>query len=107
MGAHARTTLEEALLTQGGRGQEYEKKDTERSFVKIAQAHNAIAGKGLDGDDIALVLTLLKLVRQRTARDNGIYHRDSGVDGTSYAALLDEETFLYLQASANSETQHG
>ena len=69
------------------RGKTYDKGE-ERSFTKVAHAYNSIKGSGLSGSDIALMLVILKLVRQETS---DTVHRDSIDDLVAYSALYGEE----------------
>lgn len=79
------------LLAQ--RGQEYETNDSERSFNKIAQAFNTITGKSITPAEVALLMQILKDVRQWA--DPTRLHEDSVIDGLNYSALKGEE--LYRQ----------
>lgn len=72
------------------RGQEYEKEQgekEERSFASIAVAFNAITGKDLSPAEVALLLQILKDVRQFSQKR---FHKDSAVDCINYAALKAE-----------------
>ena len=86
------------LLEQGKgimqqRGAEYETDgNQERSFNAVAVAFNAITGKDLTAAEVALLLQVLKDVRQ-WSQDR--LHEDSVIDCVNYAALKDEE--LYKQ----------
>jgi hypothetical protein len=83
--------LRRAIELQGERGAEYENNEgTERSFDKIATAFNSITSKDVTPAEIALIFTLLKLVRQWSADR---YHPDSPEDAVSYMALTAEELF--------------
>lgn len=67
------------------RGTEYEKeKKEENSFAAVAAAFNAITGKNLSPAEVALLLQILKDVRQ-WAKPR--FHKDSAVDCINYAAL--------------------
>lgn len=86
------------LLEQGKnimqqRGAEYESdSEQERSFNSVAVAFNAITGKNLTAAEVALLLQVLKDVRQ-FSQDR--LHEDSVIDCVNYAALKGEE--LYKQ----------
>ena len=86
------------LLEQGKnimqqRGAEYETDgNQERSFNAVAVAFNAITGKDLTAAEVALLLQVLKDVRQ-WSQDR--LHEDSVIDCVNYAALKGEE--LYKQ----------
>lgn len=88
------------LLEQGKnimqqRGVEYETSgEQERSFNSVAVAFNAITGKDLSAAEVALLLQVLKDVRQ-WSQDR--LHEDSVIDCVNYAALKGEE--LYRQYS--------
>lgn len=82
--------LNEAILIQQERGKEYEQDNSEeRSFQKTATAFNAITGKHITPAEVALLLQVLKDVRQ-WANPNR-FHYDSVLDCISYAALKGEE----------------
>lgn len=90
----ARQLLLLAHDLQGERGAEYENKDKgERSFQKTATAFNAITGKDITPAEVALLLQILKDVRQWAIPDR--LHEDSVVDGVNYSSLKGEE--LYRQ----------
>lgn len=75
------------------RGAEYETDvKQERSFASVAVAFNAITGKDLTAAEVALLLQVLKDVRQ-FSQDR--LHEDSVIDCVNYAALKGEE--LYKQ----------
>lgn len=72
------------------RGKQYEPQNSqqvthENSFEPVANAYNAITGKSLQGSDIALILDLLKKVRQYSNPTR--LHFDSLVDSVNYTAL--------------------
>lgn len=70
------------------RGEEYESDGSqERSFPQVAIAFNAITGHELKGSEIALMLQILKDVRQ-WSQDR--LHEDSVIDGINYSALKGE-----------------
>jgi hypothetical protein len=80
---------------QATRGKEYEKQKEgtkERSFNKVATAFNAITGKDITPAEVALMLQVLKDVRQWSTDS---LHEDSIVDCVSYASLKGE--LLYEQ----------
>lgn len=82
--------LNEIILIQQERGKEYEQSNSnERSFQKTADAFNAITGKHITPAEVALMLQVLKDVRQ-WANPNRL-HYDSVLDCVSYAALKGEE----------------
>lgn len=77
--------LKEAEKILSDRGAEYEKEGKEeRSFPSVATAFNAITGKNLSPAEVALLLQILKDVRQ-WAKPR--FHKDSAVDCINYAAL--------------------
>lgn len=80
--------LQACLSVQQERGQDYEGKSTERSFVKVAAAFNAITGKNITAAEVCLLQQILKDVRQ-WADDR--LHPDSVLDSVSYASLKAEE----------------
>lgn len=88
------TTTAVSLMQQGleilaQRGAEYEVTQTsERSFTKVATAFNAITGNSLTAAEVALMLQVLKDVRQ-WSQDR--LHDDSVLDCINYAALKGEE----------------
>lgn len=92
--------LSRCAEVQQERGKQYDKSPevaggsgkTERSFQKTATAFNAITGKNLRGSEVALLLQLLKDVRQW--QNPGEPHVDSLLDGVSYASLKAEEFML-------------
>lgn len=86
--------LQQASKLQMNRGEEYDAVNLvkkERSFSKVATAFNAITGKELTAAEIALILQILKDVRQWSADR---YHKDSVEDCISYSALKAEELFI-------------
>lgn len=77
--------LDEAIKILYSRGEEYEKENKEEnSFLAVASAFNAITGKNLSPAEVALLLQILKDVRQ-WAKPR--FHKDSAVDCINYAAL--------------------
>lgn len=77
------------------RGEEYETDGKEeRGFGNVATAFNAITGKEVTAAEVALMLQILKDVRQFSQNR---LHEDSVIDGINYAALKGEE--LYKQYS--------
>lgn len=60
----------------------------ERSFQNVAIAFNAITGHKLRPSEVALLLQILKDVRQWTDVNN--FHLDSAVDNINYSALKSE-----------------
>lgn len=82
--------LNQCVDIQDERGVDYDN-GAERSFQKVATAFNAITGKDLKGSEVALMLQLLKDVRQWTHPQR--LHEDSILDGVSYAALKGEELY--------------
>lgn len=72
------------------RGKQYEPQNSqnvkhENSFEPVAIAYNAVTGASLQGSDIALILDLLKKVRQYSNPTR--LHFDSLVDSVNYTAL--------------------
>lgn len=73
------------------RGKEYVPQDSnnkpkhEDSFESVASAFNAITRRNLSGSDVALILNLLKKVRQYTNPTR--LHFDSLQDSVNYDAL--------------------
>lgn len=85
--------LEQGKRIMQQRGTEYETDGKqERSFNSVAVAFNAITGKDLTAAEVALLLQVLKDVRQ-FSQDR--LHEDSVIDCVNYAALKGEE--LYRQ----------
>lgn len=85
--------LEQGKSIMQQRGAEYETDgNQERSFNSVAVAFNAITGKDLTAAEVALLLQVLKDVRQ-FSQDR--LHEDSVIDCVNYAALKGEE--LYKQ----------
>lgn len=85
--------LEQGKSIMQQRGAEYEADgNQERSFSSAAVAFNAITGKDLTAAEVALLLQVLKDVRQ-FSQDR--LHEDSVIDCVNYAALKGEE--LYRQ----------
>lgn len=89
--------LQRCKQVQEERGRQYDRKpgvvgsstQAERSFQRTATAFNAITGKNLRGSEVALLLQILKDVRQWSNIDQ--LHVDSLVDGTGYSSLKAEE----------------
>lgn len=73
------------------RAKEYEQPGGERSTAKIVAAFNAITGRtgdrALTETEGWLFLRTLKDVRFFSVKG---FHKDSGVDGTNYSALMTE-----------------
>jgi hypothetical protein len=72
------------------RGKQYEPQNNqnvkhENSFEPVANAYNAITGANLQGSDVALILDLLKKVRQYSNPTR--LHLDSLYDSVNYTAL--------------------
>jgi len=89
----AKGFLQMSIQLQNERGAEYESKvKEERSFSKIATAFNSITTKTITPAEVALLLQIVKDVRQ-FGKDR--YHADSVVDSVSYSSLKAEE--LYKQ----------
>ena len=90
--------LEKGRSIIGQRGTEYETTTGggERSFNAISTAFNAITGKSITAAEVALMLQVVKDVRQ-WSQDR--LHEDSVIDGVNYAALKGEE--LYKQYSTS------
>lgn len=86
--------LKDCITVQGDRGKEYEaiSGQQERSFNAASTAFNAITGKDITPAEVCLMLQVLKDVRQ-WSQDR--LHKDSVLDGVSYASLKGEE--LYKQ----------
>lgn len=90
--------LEQGKSIMQQRGVEYEAdSEQERSFGSVAVAFNAITGKDLTAAEVALLLQILKDVRQ-WSQDR--LHEDSVIDCVNYAALKGEE--LYKQYGATT-----
>lgn len=88
--------LEKGKSIISQRGAEYEttQNQGERSFGAVATAYSAITGKPTTAAEVALMLQLVKDVRQ-WSQDR--LHEDSVIDGINYATLKGEE--LYKQYS--------
>lgn len=84
-----------ALMQQ--RGQQYDKREGERSMQQTVVAFNSITGLTLTEADGFLLLALLKMVRDNQ-RD--LPHQDSIEDLVAYAALYGEARLHH----ANSNT---
>lgn len=84
----ATSVLATAHKTMEERGKQYDSPEGERSFDKVAQAYSAVSGKQLAGSDVALILALVKIVRDQTGKNP---HEDSLVDLVAYAALYFEQ----------------
>lgn len=82
--------LDHVKSIQTERGAEYN--DTtgkpERSFNRVAEAYNAITGQNIKGSEVALLLQILKDVRQWANPSRT--HMDSLIDSISYSALKAE-----------------
>ena len=76
----------ECLSVQEARSNEYKTKDNqeEKSFNSTATAFNAITGKDITPAEVCLMLQVLKDVRQWSQNR---LHKDSVLDGVSYASL--------------------
>ena len=61
--------LNECKRIQDERGGEYESNEGERSFERVAVAFNAITGKDLTPAEVALLLQILKDVRNLVKTD--------------------------------------
>lgn len=83
--------LSDCTAIQNERAVEY-KAGGERSFNSVSTAFNAITGKDITPAEMALILQILKDVRQ-WSKDR--LHPDSVLDSVSYASLKGEE--LYKQ----------
>ena len=83
--------LADCTSVQKERANEY-KGGGERSFNAVSAAFNAITGKDITPAEVALLLQVLKDVRQ-WSKDR--LHPDSVLDSVSYASLKGEE--LYKQ----------
>lgn len=82
--------LNRCKAVQAERGKQYDSEGAgERSFDAAAQAFNALTGEKLNGSDVCLLLTCLKVVRQNS--DKSRIHDDSLLDGISYLSLWAEE----------------
>ena len=85
--------MEHPILTEVNylittRGEEYDK-GKERSFAKVAVCFTEITGKHITPAEVALLLGILKDVRQWT--DPSRFHRDSALDSVAYHTLKVEE----------------
>jgi len=76
--------LNQVINIQSERAKEYEQEGGERSFEKIAKIFNAYQDKNLLPSDIALILRILKEVRQEYTEQP---HLDSFIDGVSYESI--------------------
>ena len=81
--------LNQCVAVQAERGKEYGN-DKERSFNQVATAFNAITRKDLTAAEVALLLQILKDVRQWSVDR---LHEDSVIDGVSYSSLKGELLF--------------
>lgn len=79
------------------RGLENAGADMERSFGSVATAFNAITGKDFTAAEVALILQILKDVRQWS--DQTRLHKDSIIDCVNYAALKGEELFRQFKTT--------
>lgn len=70
------------------RGEDYDEEGGERSFGKIAIAFNAITGHNITPAEVALLMQILKDVRQWASPR---FHCDSANDCVTYSALKAEE----------------
>ena len=105
MNTEAIKLLQKAAETQAERGKDYDEDDNqqERSFVKTANAFNAITGRDLNPEEICLVMVLLKNVRQFSKPNRA--HYDSLIDAVSYQALMGEEVIKrYTSQAGNRST---
>ncbi len=86
----------------GQRGCEYEATtgNGERSFGSVAIAFNAITGKEVTAAEVALMLQIVKDVRQ-WSQDR--LHEDSIIDCTNYSALKGEELYKQYGVEANEQ----
>lgn len=89
--------LDNIKAVQSERANEYSSEGSERSFHAVAVAFNAITGKDLTAAEVALVLQVLKDVRQWSSPNR--LHEDSVLDSVSYAALKGEELFKQFYTS--------
>jgi hypothetical protein len=87
--------LEEADRTVRARAQTYG--SPRESLTEIGRLWTAYLETPVSAEDVAVLMTLLKLARLRT----GGYHRDSLVDVAGYAAVLET---LYTEADLRAET---
>lgn len=85
---------------QNERAKEYEQKNAERSFDKIANIFNAYRGLNLLPSDVALILRILKEVR---SEHSDTVHLDSFIDGLSYESLRAE---LRIKEKSNGNKKH-
>lgn len=85
--------MERGISIMRERGAENAGKDKERSFANVAIAFNAITGKDITAAETALILQILKDVRQWS--DPTRLHKDSVLDCINYSSLKGEE--LYRQ----------
>ena len=81
--------LNQCATVQKERGKEYGG-GKERSFDQVATAFNAITRKNLTAAEVALLLQIVKDVRQWSADR---LHVDSVIDGVSYGSLKGELLF--------------
>ena len=92
--------LNECVAVQSERGKIYESDNKERSFAKASKAFNAITGKDITPAEVALLLQVLKDVRQWA--NPSVPHYDSLLDCVSYASLKAEQ--LIIDAGDHEKT---
>lgn len=80
--------LAEAAETLDARGKQYDQEGGERSMGKVITMFNAATGRDLRESEGWLIMELVKIVRDCTTPKTA--HRDSLLDGVSYAALKAE-----------------
>ena len=101
----AKDFLEQSIAVQTERGATYDTPEGERSFQKTATAFNAITGKCISAAEVALLLQILKDVRQWAS---GTYHEDSALDCVSYASLKAEElAYEAVRLGTTSNVEQG
>lgn len=82
--------LKEAQGVMAQRGQQYEKKEEERSMPAVVKAFTAITGKEMTEHDGLIFMCCLKMVRACAAVEQGKPSLDSYVDLAAYASLAGE-----------------
>lgn len=84
------TVLEEAQnLIYGQRQKDYG--NARKNFSDIAKGWSVVAGTEISGEQVALMMTWLKICRANTGLKAGAgVHRDSAVDIAGYAGCLEK-----------------
>ena len=79
--------LNKAASHMQARAATYDKPEGERSMRQTVAAFNAVTGRGMSESEGWLMMTLLKMVRDR---QRSVAHVDSVEDGVAYMALYGE-----------------